>query len=549
MRSSYATRLTVAIVLASLGAVLPAIETAHAEIVFGPPVHLGAPLSTADSDGSPSISADELSIYFDSDRPGGSGIWDIWVATRSAKDHAWGTPENIGWSVNTWNTEAQPDISTDGLSLFFMSDRAGGYGGRDLWVATRRTPDDPWGTPVNLGPRVNSAGSEGQPNISADGLQLYFHSDRSGGLPDIWVTTRRTIDSAWETPERLSSVNNSSLDQGPGISSNGLALFFESARPGNVTRNIYVSTRPTVFDSWQTPIYVEGINSSSRDADPDLSFDGRTLYFTSHRAEGFGYEDLWQTSLIPIVDFNGDGKVDGVEIRKVAALWGQYEPAYDVGPFPLGDGIIGVEDLTVLAEHIGKRITESSLIAHWPLDERQGVTVRDEVSGDEGMVFGDAVWWPDGGAVDGSLQLDGKDSFIATNVLIDPSDGPLSVFAWVRGGGAGQVILAQETGANWLLAAADGSLATELIGEGRFTSPLQSQVSIADGRWHRVGLTWDGAVRTLYVDDVLVAEDTQGPLSSVRGELYIGGGADLANTSLWSGMLDEVRIYRRRVRP
>ncbi len=95
----------------------------------------------------------------------------------------------------------------------------------------------------------------------------------------------------------------------------------------------------------------------------------------------------------------------------------------------------------------------------------------------------------------------------------------------------------------------DGALTTELIGEGRFRSALRSQVQITDGLWHRVGLTWDGAVRTLYVDDVLVAEDTQGPLPSVQGELYIGGGADLTDESLWSGMIDEVRIYKRCVRP
>ncbi len=550
MRSLHVMRFVVAVVLGALGVVLPTIETARAEIVFGPPVHLGAPLNTADSDGSPSISADELTLYFDSDRPGGSGSWDIWMATRSAKDQPWGTPQNVGWPVNTWNTEAQPDISADGLSLFFMSDRAGGYGGRDLWVATRRTPDDPWGIPVNLGPRVNSAGSEGQPSISADGLQLYFHSNRSGGFQDLWVTTRQTIDSDWETPNYVVGVNSALLDQGPGISSNGLALFFESTRSGGAAPNIYVSTRPTVADHWQTPIYIDAINSSWRDADPDLSFDGRTLYFTSHRLEGFGYEDLWQTSLIPIVDFNGDGKVDGAEIRRLADVWGQYQPAYDVGPFPLGDGVVGVEDLAVLAEYIGTDITEPALIAHWTLDEGQGVTVGETVSGKEGMLFGNPHWRPDGGMVGGALQLDGKDNFVATNVWIDPSEGPLSVFAWVKGGRPGQVILAQETGANWLLAnAADGSLATELIGEGRFTTPLLSQSRITDGQWHRVGLTWDGVTRALYVDDVVVAEDMQGPLPSVQGELYLGGGANLTNESLWSGMIDDVRIYSRCVRP
>ena len=71
-------------------------------------------------------------------------------------DFTFGTPTNLGPVINSSSGAASPSISADGLSLFFCSKRPGGSGGADLWVTTRATKDDPWGTPVNLGPIVNS---------------------------------------------------------------------------------------------------------------------------------------------------------------------------------------------------------------------------------------------------------------------------------------------------------------------------------------------------------------------------------------------------------
>jgi Tol biopolymer transport system component len=72
--------------------------------------------------------------------------------------------------------------------LFFASDRPGGFGGNDLWVATRTSASDPFGTPVNLGPQVNTLGVEDRPAISSDGSTLYFMSNRPGGIGniDVW---------------------------------------------------------------------------------------------------------------------------------------------------------------------------------------------------------------------------------------------------------------------------------------------------------------------------------------------------------------------------
>lgn len=85
-------------------------------------------------------------------------------------DFTLGTPTNLGSPVNSSANESGPNLLADGLSLYFQSARSGGYGDKDLWLATRPTTNDAWGELVNLGPVVNNSNSEGQPRISADGL-------------------------------------------------------------------------------------------------------------------------------------------------------------------------------------------------------------------------------------------------------------------------------------------------------------------------------------------------------------------------------------------
>ena len=111
--------------------------------------------------------------------------------------------------------------------------------------------------------------------------------------------------------------------------------------------------------------------------------------------------------------------------------------------------------------------------------------------------------------------------------------------------------MSQQGAANWLTADAAGNLMTELKGTGRSASasPLQSQTIITDGHWHRVGFVWDGASRILYVDDVVVAEDTQSNLEASENGLYLGCGKAMEPGTFWSDLIDDVRIYSRVVLP
>ena len=528
---------------------------ARADFALGPPTNLGPNINTSFIEARPTVSADGCTMYFMSSRPGGYGTYDIYVATRQSRDGEWGPAANLGPTVNTTSAEVTGCISTDGLSLYFTSDRPGGYGGNDLWVATRDTTSAPWDTPVNLGPTVNTADYELQPSISADGLSLYFGSHRPGGYGswDLWVTTRATTSAPWGTPVNLGpTVNGPQADMWPDISPDGLLLFFDSGpNDGSGPDDLYVTRRASLSDPWQTPVNLgPSVNTSADDFAANVSTDGRTFYFTSTRPGGYGDADIWQAPIIPIVDFNGDAKVDGKEVLALAQHWGQSNRLLDIGLSPMGDGVVDVNDLTALAGYIGQEVNDPTLIAHWALDETEGMTAHDSAGKNAAMVLGGATWQPAGGKIGGAVALDGKDDFVRSgSVVLDPAKGPLSVITWVKGGAPNKVIVSQASGADWLYLNQYGMLTTGLSDGSRSAKSLTSDAFVTDDQWHRVVLTWDGTNRTLQMDGVEVARDTQPSLAAFSGSLHIGAGKNLGTSTFWSGLIDDVRIYNRAVQP
>ncbi len=253
---------------------------------------------------------------------------------------------------------------------------------------------------------------------------------------------------------------------------------------------------------------------------------------------------------IPSVDFNGDGVVDSADMCIMVDHWGEDYALCDVAPPPFGDGIVDVQDLTYLSEHL---FEDYRLMAHWKLDETDGDICYDSKNLNDGIVHGSPTWRPDGGQVDGALQFDGIDDYISTDYVLDPADVPFSVYTWVKGGAAGQVIISQTGspwGANWLCAdSSEGSLKTELKGTNRWNRPLVSDSIITDGNWHHIGLVWDGSNRTLYIDDVAVITDTQESLGNSSEGLHIGAANNRDTGKFWSGLIDDVRIYNRAIIP
>jgi len=534
---------------------------AKADFTFGKPFNLGPTVNTSYVDFPAFIPADGLELYIFSNRPGSLGDNDLWVMTRATRDDDWGPPINLGPAVNSSVRECDVCIPADGLELYFDAyNRSGGYGNWDIWVSRRQTKNDPWSTAVNLGPPINGSSRDSSPSISSDGLEFYFASSRLGGQgnDDIYVAKRATKNDPWGEPVNLGAiVNSSAYECGNKISSDSLMLFFsgETVSPyrsgGFGLSDIWMTRRATIDDEWNEPVNLGPlVNSSSQDYGPVISQEGDTLYFGSNRTGGSGNYDIYQAPIIPIVDFNGDGEVDGCEVCTMADCWGTDDPLCDIGPMAWGDGVVDVEDLKVLAEYIGEPLDDPTLVAHWALDEAEGTIAYDSAGEYDGTLNGEPLWRPDDGIVNGAIELDGTDDYISTPFVINPYEENFSVFTWIKGGAPGQVIISQQDGVNWLLSdPTEGNLMTELKCQGRSGTPLVSNTVITDGNWHRICFVWDSSYRVLYVDDVEVASDAQVGLESSEGVLYIGVGKNFSPDSFFSGLIDDVRIYNRAVTP
>jgi len=346
-------------------------DVTKADFVFGEPMNLGPIINTSSGEGGSgglSISADGLSLYFDSNRSGGKGGADLWVTTRETKNDDWNAPVNLGSVVNSSSQDNSPSISADGLSLYFSSNRSGAVGGSgwsamDLWVATRETTADDWGKPSNLGPVVNSSDADYMSHISVDGLSLYFSSARPGGSGnrDLCVSTRATKDDEWGEPVNLGpNVNTPSNERRMWISSDGLMLLFQSDRPKNSGAvDIFMTTRATISDDWTEPVNIgPPVNVPQiSEASPIVSSDGSTLYMSIWgRIGGYGAFDLWQSPIEPVVDLNADGIVDSADMCIIVDNWGTDNSLCDIGPMPWGDGVVDVQDLIVLAEHLFEEV-------------------------------------------------------------------------------------------------------------------------------------------------------------------------------------------------
>lgn len=233
----------------------------------------------------PAISPDDLELYF---IYGPSKPWGLMRSTRASKDESWGSATPFTELGDAWCL----DFSPDSLTVYFDSMRSGGYGGSDIWMASRETVDVPWGEPVNLGPNVNGSSDQFEASISNDGLALSFSS----------------------------------------------------------TERHYMCVRATTEDDWGPAI---DLGLGRKDGCIEISPDGSTLYFESRdRPNSLGLkESFWQMSILPIVDFNDDGNINTDDLLILIGYWGQNEPLCDIGPTPLGDGIVDIKDLEVFMSY------------------------------------------------------------------------------------------------------------------------------------------------------------------------------------------------------
>ena len=225
----------------------------------------------------------------------------------------WSPPENLGAEVNSAFEELAPHLSSDGLAVYFTSDRPGTAGGEDLWVSRRSSARHPWMPATNLGPAINTAANERSPALSSNRRLLFFASDRPGGLGgfDIWLSWRADPrdDSGWQPPVSLGTgINTAATDAGPGFLEALAAasphrgrsravipqLYMASNRsggPGGL--DIYVGSVP---GGWAgPPMLVAELSGPSADLTPTIRRDGLEIVIASNRADTLGGFDLWHS--------------------------------------------------------------------------------------------------------------------------------------------------------------------------------------------------------------------------------------------------------------
>jgi Tol biopolymer transport system component len=287
-----------------------AVAATTAMAMFIAPVNLSS-LNSAAGESYPSLSADGLTLYFVSTRNGSD---DIWFATRPDASSPFGAPMALP-GFNTGGAENGPSISSDGLSLYFNTDvfTGAGFGLADIYVSTRPDLSSSFGlpSPVLGGVSLPFPSHDQEPYISKDGLSLLFASNRSGGAGDfdIWVASRPDFTSPFNPPVNVAEINSPFEDSAPTLTADGLTIYFHSTRPGGVGGfDLWMATRPDPSSVFGPPVPVSLVNTPASEGSPDISGDGSVLVFSSNRPGGVGSSDIWlaHVNRRPVADAGAD---------------------------------------------------------------------------------------------------------------------------------------------------------------------------------------------------------------------------------------------------
>lgn len=272
-------------------------------------INMGLPVNSPESEFNPEMNSNGLEMFFSSERTGSQNR-DLYRARRETPDGPWTTVENMGPKINSPHLDSGPSITSDGKTLIFHSERLfngendGIQTHRDLFYVKRPSLDTPFGT-VELvpGKEINTGYADTAALITDDGKTMYFSSNRRGGIgsKDIYVASRKDPSGPFTTLKNLGpNVNSKWVDSNPAITEDGLTLFIHSRRPGFGRADIYVTCRKSKLAPWG-PARNLGItaNTDYDEANPSVSANGKILLFRSDREGTVGKQDLWQMPIDP----------------------------------------------------------------------------------------------------------------------------------------------------------------------------------------------------------------------------------------------------------
>lgn len=253
------------------------------------------------------------------------------------------------YPLNTTHSEYNPVISPDGKYIVFQSDRPGGRGGMDIWLAENvnyrnKTGIPEWTEPVNLA-ELNTPSFEGMFSIRFNTLnapeEIFFTSVRNptfkkdgfDGL-NIYYTKKNPSTGKWVLPVHLNEINSNFNDRMPAISPDGKTLVFSSDRPGGHGGfDLWISHRDVKTDLWSVPVVLgESINTEGDEIMPYFHYDNRTLYYSSNHGNvnlkfnlfGSQITNIEENKFAPGYDigmpFNGISDNEGISLTH-DGLW------------------------------------------------------------------------------------------------------------------------------------------------------------------------------------------------------------------------------------
>jgi hypothetical protein len=284
---------------ALLAAVLLAVGgpvTAKHLSAWGTPVKLGPQINFDNSmESCPTFVKGGLAFYYASNITGGPGNRDIYVVRRAHLDEPWGKPVRLNENINTSIDERCPYVTPDGRRLIFI--RPEGKFNRFYMSVLKGDKDDlNWGIPVRLDILSSDNTDYALTGFEDEHgrLTMYFGSTRTG-FGDIYQTTMDKHGN-FTPPVPVTELNDpNALDIEPGVTRDGLEMYFTSSRPGGVGGwDIWLSTRHSTSQPWGAPVNMgDAINSPGMDMRPAISWQGDTMIFSSGRS---GMLDLYQST-------------------------------------------------------------------------------------------------------------------------------------------------------------------------------------------------------------------------------------------------------------
>lgn len=231
---------------------------------------------TGDDD--PTLTHDLLELYLS--RNDG-----LFVSKRASTTAAWSDPI-IEPNLSTQDIETQPELTGDGLQVYFTTVRPRGVGNHDVWSAARASRTDGWGPAASVN-ELNSSLTDYGGATTADGLLIVIVSNAAGTF-DLYSSERASTTAGWSPRSPIENLSTSVLEDEPFISADGLALYYTSTN-----FDLYVSHRANRIDPFPVGVPIEAVNSASQDRDAWVSPDGRYMMFASNRSGSFR---LWETS-------------------------------------------------------------------------------------------------------------------------------------------------------------------------------------------------------------------------------------------------------------